>query len=147
MRYSSRVVTFATRVGKCRLRVVAGEAGLERLDLDPEDEAPDARDDEQPLVREALRQLGAYFEGRLFDFDLPLDLRGTAFQRLVWKALVEIPYGETRSYGDIARFIGHPTAVRGWGRPTDRIPWRSSYRATASSARTASWWDSAADCR
>lgn len=60
-------------------------------------------------------QLTAYFEGSLLRFSIALDLRGTPFQLEVWQALQEIPYGEVRSYGDIARSIGRPRAVRAVG--------------------------------
>ncbi len=63
----------------------------------------------------ALTQLTAYFEGRLRSFDVPLDPRGTPFQRLVWDAVLAVPYGETRSYGEIAQAIGRPAAVRAVG--------------------------------
>ena len=63
----------------------------------------------------AVEQLESYFAGELFDFDLELDLVGTTFQRTVWQALLTIPYGETRSYGEIAAQIGSPTASRAVG--------------------------------
>ncbi|OMC12188.1 methylated-DNA--[protein]-cysteine S-methyltransferase [Mycobacterium sp. SP-6446] len=64
---------------------------------------------------DAVDQLGAYFAGELTDFDLELDLRGSEFQQRVWKALLTIPYGETRSYGEIAQQIGAPGAARAVG--------------------------------
>ena len=64
---------------------------------------------------DAVDQLGAYFAGELTDFDIELDLRGTNFQQRVWKALLTIPYGETRSYGEIAEQIGVPGAARAVG--------------------------------
>jgi methylated-DNA-[protein]-cysteine S-methyltransferase len=63
----------------------------------------------------AANQLEAYFAGELTEFELELDLRGTEFQRRVWKALLTIPYGETRSYGEIAEQIGAPGAARAVG--------------------------------
>jgi len=60
-------------------------------------------------------QLHEYFAGRLTTFDTPLDLRGNAFERRVWRALLEIPYGATVSYGELAREVGHPTAARAVG--------------------------------
>ena len=60
-------------------------------------------------------ELDAYFSGRLYQFSVPLDLRGTSFQRQVWQLLLDIPYGETRSYGDLARALGRPTAARAVG--------------------------------
>jgi len=65
--------------------------------------------------REAAAELDAYFKGELRQFSVALDIRGTDFQRRVWDALLSIPYGETRSYGEIARAIGHPTAIRAVG--------------------------------
>lgn len=77
---------------------------------------PDAgwRRDETPL-RDAMRQLDEYFAGERRDFDLPLRPDGTAFQQSVWQALRDIPYGETESYGALAKRIGKPKAVRAVG--------------------------------
>ena len=71
---------------------------------------------------EAVRQLEAYFAGELTRFDLPLSLEGTEFQRQVWDALIEIPYGETASYGEIADRIGKPGAARAVGVANGRNP-------------------------
>ena len=68
-----------------------------------------------PVLREAARQLEAYFAGRLRAFRLPLAPEGTPFQQAVWKALLGIPYGETLSYGEVARRIGKPSACRAVG--------------------------------
>jgi methylated-DNA-[protein]-cysteine S-methyltransferase len=70
---------------------------------------------ESTAFPDAVEQLRAYFAGELTTFDLDLDLVGTAFQRRVWEALTTIPYGETRSYGEIARQIGAPGAFRAVG--------------------------------
>src|ERR1700739_150931 len=64
---------------------------------------------------DAVDQLDAYFAGELTDFDIELDMRGTEFQRRVWKALLTIPYGETRSYGEIAEQVGAPGSARAVG--------------------------------
>jgi methylated-DNA-[protein]-cysteine S-methyltransferase len=64
---------------------------------------------------DAVDQLNAYFAGELTDFKLELDLQGSAFQRRVWQALLTIPFGETRSYGEIAEQIGAPGAARAVG--------------------------------
>lgn len=69
-------------------------------------------DGESEVLKEATVQLDGYFEGRRRDFDIPLLLSGTEFQKSVWRALKEIPYGYTVSYSQIARAIGRPTAVR-----------------------------------
>jgi len=71
--------------------------------------------DPHPVLEETERQLRAYFAGELQAFDLPLDFRGTDFQRQVWQALLAIPFGETRSYRDIAVALGRPTATRAVG--------------------------------
>lgn len=64
---------------------------------------------------EAVRQLHAYLSGDLHEWDVPLDMRGTPFQVAVWRAVAEVGYGETVSYGEIARRIGNPAAVRAVG--------------------------------
>jgi len=68
------------------------------------------------------RQLEEYFAGRRQLFDLPLDLRGTDFQKRCWRELLKIPYGETRSYADIARAMGNPSAVRAVGLANGQNP-------------------------
>jgi methylated-DNA-[protein]-cysteine S-methyltransferase len=65
--------------------------------------------------RSYMQQLREYFQGKRTDFDLPLDMQGTPFQMAVWGELRKIPYGDTRSYGDIARSIGKPAAARAVG--------------------------------
>jgi O-6-methylguanine DNA methyltransferase len=69
-----------------------------------------------------LHELNEYFAGERREFSFPLDLRGTEFQLACWGALLEIPYGETRSYRDIARAIGHPHAYRAVGMSNNRNP-------------------------
>jgi methylated-DNA-[protein]-cysteine S-methyltransferase len=73
-----------------------------------------------PLLAEAARQLDAYFDGRLTEFDLPLRPTGTAFERSVWVAMQDIPYGETRSYGDLA--AATHSAPRAVGRACGKNP-------------------------
>ena len=85
---------------------------------DPE---PDWIYKEQPFA-EARRQLTEYFAGDRTEFDLPLHLEGTEFQLLVLEELKKIPYGETTSYGDIAKRIGRPKAVRAVGAANGRNP-------------------------
>jgi AraC family transcriptional regulator of adaptative response / DNA-3-methyladenine glycosylase II len=112
-----------------RLTLVAGDEGLVAIlwkDDDPArvplDRGPAKPD--HPVLAEAARQLAAYFAGarRAFDLPLALDGRGTPFQRKVWRALLTIPYGETRSYGEIAAQIGSPRAVRAVGAANGRNP-------------------------
>jgi methylated-DNA-[protein]-cysteine S-methyltransferase len=77
-------------------------------------------DEPTPLLREARRQLTAYFAGRLGAFDLPLNPAGTPFERRVWAAMQEIPYGETRRYGELAMQVG--SAPRAIGRACGHNP-------------------------
>jgi methylated-DNA-[protein]-cysteine S-methyltransferase len=67
------------------------------------------------LLKEPVKQLNAYFAGKLQTFDVPLAPEGTPFQSQVWRALCDIPYGETTSYGELAKRIGNPKAVRAVG--------------------------------
>ncbi|MFZ0320744.1 MAG: methylated-DNA--[protein]-cysteine S-methyltransferase [Candidatus Sulfotelmatobacter sp.] len=73
-------------------------------------------------MRPYLDELGEYFRGARREFDFPLDLRGTDFQLACWRALLAIPYGETRSYADIARAVGKPNAFRAVGMANNRNP-------------------------
>lgn len=89
----------------------------------PGDPAPVAGGGAEELLTEAERQLAAYFAGERHDFDLPLAPAGTPFQQRVWGALREIPYGETRSYGQVARTLGLvPGASRAVGLANGRNP-------------------------
>ena len=109
------------------LTLVASDAGLTailwendrpgRVPLGALEEAPD-----HPVLAETERQLDGYFAGRRTRFDVPLDFRGTDFQKSVWAALLTIPFGETRSYGAIARQIGRPSASRAVGAANGRNP-------------------------
>src|SRR3954454_5613775 len=78
------------------------------------------RDDE--AFGEVRRQLDGYFSGALSSFDIPMHLEGSAFQRTVWHALTEIPYGETISYGELARRIGRPELARAVGTANGQNP-------------------------
>jgi methylated-DNA-[protein]-cysteine S-methyltransferase len=82
----------------------------------------DERDERHPILVEAERQLTEYFAGGRQQFALPLDLAGTPFQRQVWEALQTIPFGQTRSYGELARQIGAARAVRAVGAANGRNP-------------------------
>ncbi len=75
-----------------------------------------------PVLVAAERQLAEYFAGARKAFDLPLDFQGTDFQKQVWAALLTIPFGETRSYAEIARAIGRPTACRAVGAANGKNP-------------------------
>jgi methylated-DNA-[protein]-cysteine S-methyltransferase len=97
-----------------RLRLVAGDGGLRSIDFDAARPA-DGEAHGNALLREAARQLRAYFAGALRQFTIPVDLGGTDFQKRVWRELVRIPYGEIRSYAQVAAAIGSPRAVRAVG--------------------------------
>ena len=77
---------------------------------------------ETPLLQEAEEQLNEYFAGARREFDLPLAPKGTPFQKAVWAEMCRIPYGETRTYGQIAAQIGRPTACRAVGMANNRNP-------------------------
>ena len=77
---------------------------------------------ETPVIKEAFAQLSEYFSGKRKTFNLPLLLKGTDFQKQVWQALLKIPFGETRSYKQIAEAIGNPKAVRAVGMANNKNP-------------------------
>jgi len=78
--------------------------------------------DVNPVLAKTIEQLREYFAGERTTFDLPLRTGGTPFQRKVWEALAEIPYGETWTYAELARRIGSPTAVRAVGAANGQNP-------------------------
>ncbi|HVS85429.1 MAG TPA: methylated-DNA--[protein]-cysteine S-methyltransferase [Gaiellaceae bacterium] len=95
------------------LGLVASDEGLSAVLFDGSRLRPEG---DSPVLAEAARQLAVYFAGELVDFDLPLDLHGTDFQRSCWLALATIPYGQTVSYGEQARRLGlGPDAARAVG--------------------------------
>jgi methylated-DNA-[protein]-cysteine S-methyltransferase len=81
-----------------------------------------AEDKTHPILVETERQLKEYFAGKRQKFSVMLDFNGTAFQNQVWQALLAIPFGETRSYGQIAKALGKPSAVRAVGAANGRNP-------------------------
>jgi methylated-DNA-[protein]-cysteine S-methyltransferase len=97
------------------LRLVARDGALTQIEFTPFRDADGrprgARDDADPLLIEAARQLRAYFAGDLKDFDLPLAPVGSTFQHAVWDQLTKIAYGETASYGQIAARLGKSNAA------------------------------------
>jgi methylated-DNA-[protein]-cysteine S-methyltransferase len=109
------------------LTLVADEGGLaailwendkpDRVRLDALNEKPD-----HPVLVETERQLNEYFAGARRSFDVPLSFAGTDFQKRVWAALLAIPFGETRSYGEIADELGAPGASRAVGAANGRNP-------------------------
>ena len=117
--------TFPSPVGA--LTLVASDKGLTAI-LWENDRPGRVRlgemieDGGHPVLVETEKQLGAYFVGTLKAFTVPLDFIGTDFQKSVWHALLTIPFGETRSYAEIARQIGRPSAVRAVGAANGRNP-------------------------
>ncbi len=115
--------TQASPIG--RLLLTASDRGLTGVLMQDADGGPQPHSgwihDPRRLAN-AATQLRRYFDGELRDFDLPLDLRGTPFQLEVWNALRDIPYAATASYGDIARAISRPNAVRAVGAANGRNP-------------------------
>jgi methylated-DNA-[protein]-cysteine S-methyltransferase len=79
-------------------------------------------DDVPPVLKETAAQLDEYFDGERTDFDVRMELDGTDFQREVWTELTRIPYGETISYGELARRVGRPSAPRAVGQANGRNP-------------------------
>jgi methylated-DNA-[protein]-cysteine S-methyltransferase len=110
-----------------RLQLVASDAGLVAVLWEADDPqrvrlAEAVEYPEHPVLREAAQQLAEYFAGHCTVFSLPLDLRGTDFQKRVWEALLRIPFGETRSYGELARELGDAGASRAVGAANGRNP-------------------------
>ena len=110
-----------------QLTLVASDRGLAAILWENDDPkrvplGAMVEDGDHPVLAEARRQLEGYFAGERDRFDVPLDFRGTDFQKRVWAALLTIPFGETRSYGEIAQQIGHPTASRAVGAANGRNP-------------------------
>ena len=117
--------TMPSPVGE--LTLIASDRGLAAIlwpDDDPRRVPLDEpfHDDAHPILLDTERQLNEYFAGSRTSFDLPLDMRGTEFQRSVWHALTTIPYGETRSYLDLAKQLGNPAATRAVGAANGRNP-------------------------
>ena len=108
--------TELTVVDEVPLRMVASDSAIRAVDFHLNYPVAGAeRKDSHPLLKETVRQLRAYFAGDLRVFDLPLELLGTDFQKRVWHELETIPYGETRSYMQVATAIRAPHAVRAVG--------------------------------
>lgn len=111
------------------LRLVASDDGLAAILW--EKERTDAKriplnivgeDNNHPILIQTERQLGEYFSGQRKKFDVKMDFAGTDFQNKVWEALLSIPFGETRTYGEIARQIGNPKSVRAVGGASNKNP-------------------------
>ena len=108
------------------LFLVASAKGLVRLEFEARmqkmDSATTHLQESKKSLAPYLRELDEYFSGERQEFSIPLDLRGTEFQLACWRALLKIPYGETRSYRDVAEAIDHPHAYRAVGMSNNRNP-------------------------
>ena len=104
------------------LRLAASEAGLTAITWH---DAPANGEDRSPTcetLQQAEQELREYFSGQRRVFSIPLDMQGTEFQLAVWRALLEIPFGTTRSYGELAASLGNPQACRAVGAANGRNP-------------------------
>jgi len=117
--FLKEVYVASTSKGICMVDFVTSEGAFlkELKDTFPGEIVRDDRKN-----KKVLAQLEKYARGELKHFDCSLDLRGTPFQRKVWRALGRIPYGRTRSYREVARAIGHPKAFRAVGNANGRNP-------------------------
>ena len=115
----------ASPKGLVALEFDARLPGQQTIRPNPRDlraESKKVRFEESTGLTAYVRELGQYFAGERRAFDFPLDLRGTDFQIACWRALLAIPYGETRTYGDIARAVGRPQGFRAVGMANNRNP-------------------------
>lgn len=110
---------FNTHIGV--ISIVQEEGGISRIQFGV-DNLTEFDLEQTDLMRSAAAQISEYFAGKRKVFDLPLHLRGTEFQLSVWRALQTIPYGETRSYKEIAALIGKERGVRAVGMANNRNP-------------------------
>ena len=117
--------TMKSPVGE--LKLIASDKGLAAILWEKDSPrrvrlGPVSEDKKHPVLLETERQLNDYFSGKRKSFSLQLDFKGTEFQKKVWAALLTIPFGETRSYGQIAKQIKSPKAVRAVGAANGRNP-------------------------
>jgi len=108
-------------------KTIIGTIGIEEngsaitsVFLQEENQSDDFEEKETPLIKETARQLSEYFDGKRTCFDVPIELNGTEFQCKVWNALCTIPYGETRTYGEIAKQIDNPKGSRAVGNANNK---------------------------
>jgi methylated-DNA-[protein]-cysteine S-methyltransferase len=104
------------------LTLLGTDQVLEEIQFDDGRVDAGNRQDVSKALEQAAVQLTEYFEGKRNDFDVPLELKGSDFQKKVWNELRNIPYGETISYGDLARRVGNPSAARAVGSANARNP-------------------------
>lgn len=105
--------TYDTVIGK--IIIEESEEKISRIEIVNGTEKFDGKEEETELINKTYKELDEYFRCKRKTFDIPLKIEGTEFQKKVWNALLEIPYGETRSYLDIAKRVGNPKASRAVG--------------------------------
>ncbi len=120
MQNTSKLVTafFKSPIGP--LRLVAENGALSSLEF--YQKIPDFLPQPDPFLQRVMTQLDEYFHHERYRFDIPLAPKGTPFQKKVWQALLNVPYGRTASYKEIAIAIGHPKAYRAVGLANGRNP-------------------------
>ena len=100
--------------------IIGNQKGILTITFNKE---PSVTDRDLPeCIKECMRQLDEYFKGRRKKFNVPLQLEGTDFQKAVWRQLQKIPFGQTASYGDVARAVGSPKAFRAVGNANNKNP-------------------------
>ena len=109
-----------TQIGN--IEIEEKEGNIVRIEFTEEMNPTDEKNVTSPVLREAIKQLQEYFAGQRKEFDLPIKMQGTEFQKKVWQALQEIPYGEVSSYGKLAEKIGNSKAGRAVGMANHRNP-------------------------
>lgn len=103
------------------LRLTASEKALKSIHF-VENESGNDQNPTNDIIRRAIAELSEYFDGSRKKFSVPLNPEGTDFQQSVWKALQQIPYGQTRSYGELAAMLGDPNTVRAVGKANGQNP-------------------------
>lgn len=114
------IYSYQTEIGK--IYIVENGTAITHLYFNEYPLLDNFKKNETELIKKAYNQLKEYFLGKRKEFDLPLLPEGTDFQQRVWKALREIPFGETKSYGEIAKNIGNPKATRAVGMANNKNP-------------------------
>lgn len=111
---------YETNLGK--IGIAEDGKGITDLYLAEKLSSEDMNIKETPLIKETAKQLQEYLLGQRIEFDVPLSLNGTEFQKLVWNELKDVPYGKTYSYKELAQKIGKPTAARAVGMANNKNP-------------------------
>lgn len=109
-----------TKIGN--LRIIEEDNKIIAIGINQEIKLEEIEEKDTPILKETKKQLNEYFEGSRKEFTVPLNPKGTKFMKEVWTALQQIPYGEVRTYGQIAKNIGHPKAARAVGMANHRNP-------------------------